>query len=46
MRAKETDASTSLIGKQMDCNNWKENHGRKAQVMPATRAELQGEPGI
>lgn len=46
MRAKETDASTSLIGNQMDCNNWKENHGRTAQVMPATRAELQGEPGI
>lgn len=46
MRARETDASTSLIENQMGCNNWKENHGRTAQVMPATRAELQGEPGI
>lgn len=46
MRAKETDASTSLIGNQMGCNNWKDNHGRTAQVMLATRAELQGEPGI
>lgn len=45
MSAKETDAGTSLIGNQMGCNNWKDNHGRTAQVMPATRAELHGEPG-